>query len=135
MNTRELIAVTLSVDQAKINLYAAVSDDFNPIHVDPAYAAQGPMGGIIAHGTMSLNLVWQSLLRSIPDLNWAGVAIDIRFLRPVRLGDTITSGGRIRDEADGGDYAVWVVNQRGEEVISGTLVLGEGLSVAQAAAG
>jgi 3-hydroxybutyryl-CoA dehydratase len=112
--------VSLTVDQAKIDLYAAVSDDFNPIHVDPAFAAQTAMGGVIAHGTMSLNLIWQSLARSLPELDMEGVTLDVRFLRPVRIGDTIASGGERRGD---GAYDVWISNQRDEQVIAGTLVI------------
>ncbi len=49
----------MEIDQAAINAYARITDDFNPIHTDPTFAATTPMGGVIAHGTMSLNLIWQ----------------------------------------------------------------------------
>jgi 3-hydroxybutyryl-CoA dehydratase len=117
----DLSPVSLTVDQDKINLYADVSDDYNPIHVDPAFAAGTAMGGVIAHGTMSLNLVWQSLRSTFPDMGWHGVSIDIRFLRPVRVGDTITGGGRALE--DGAGYEIWVLNQKGEQVIKGTAVV------------
>lgn len=132
--THALVPVSLAVDQDKIDLYAAVSDDFNPIHIDSEFAAGTAMGGIIAHGTMSLNLVWQSLRRSIPDISWSEVSIEIRFLRPVRVGDTVTSGGRAPEDSDGRNYAIWVTNQRGEQVISGALDIGGRRPMATAAA-
>jgi 3-hydroxybutyryl-CoA dehydratase len=117
----DLSPVSLTVDQQKINLYADVSDDYNPIHVNPEFAATTSMGGVIAHGTMSLNLIWQSILATFPGIAWEGVALDVRFLRPVRLGDTITGGGRKLD--DDGAFEVWVVNDREEPVIKGAAIL------------
>jgi 3-hydroxybutyryl-CoA dehydratase len=129
----ELSPVSLTVDQEKITLYADVSDDYNPIHVDPGFAATTSMGGVIAHGTMSLNLIWQSILATFPDLAWKGVALDVRFLRPVRLGDTITGGGRRLD--DDGAFEVWVINDRDEPVIKGAAILPGVAPMALAAAG
>jgi acyl dehydratase len=60
-NRAELECVSKIVDRAAIRLYAEITDDFNPIHVDPEFAATTPMRGIIAHGMLSLNLIWQSL--------------------------------------------------------------------------
>jgi 3-hydroxybutyryl-CoA dehydratase len=117
----QLNPVSLTVDQQKISLYAEVSDDYNPIHIDPDFAARTAMGGVIAHGTMSLNLIWQSLRGTFPQIDWQGVSIDIRFLRPVRLGDTITGGGRALE--NGAGYEIWVVNQKDEQVIKGTAVV------------
>lgn len=115
-----LVPVSMVIDQARINRYAAVIDDFNPIHVDPEFARQSAMGGIIAHGTLSLNLIWQSVRATFPEAGLAGARLDVRFQKPVRLGDTITGGGR---SADGGGFEVWVKNQNGETVISGQLSL------------
>ena len=42
------------VDFQAILNYADVTNDYNPIHVDKEFAAKSPMGGVIAHGTMSL---------------------------------------------------------------------------------
>ncbi|MDX5362448.1 MAG: MaoC family dehydratase [Alphaproteobacteria bacterium] len=113
-----LTPVSLTVDAGKINLYAEVTDDFNPLHVDPAFAATTPMGGVIAHGTMSLALIWQSLAQTFGDAKTAGAEVEIRFTRPVRIGDTVTAGGEPDPETPG-RYRVWVKNQDGQPVIDG----------------
>lgn len=56
-----LKTVRLVVDQETILRYARITGDFNPLHVDPELAAKSAMGGVIAHGTLSMNLIWQSL--------------------------------------------------------------------------
>ena len=115
---RELLPVTRLVDQDMINQYATVSDDFNPVHVDPEFAAASPLGRTIAHGTLSLNLVWEALMKTHKEVDWSGVSIDVRFVRPVFVGDRITSGGVRRPD---GEYDVWILNQDDDPVISGTL--------------
>ncbi len=114
----ELQPVSRCVDRAAILLYAEITDDFNPIHIDPEFARQTPMGGIIAHGMLSLNFIWQSLRASLGQDFVCNADLRIRFVRPVREGDIVTAGGRRRS---GGDiYDVWVRNQKGEDAIVGT---------------
>jgi 3-hydroxybutyryl-CoA dehydratase len=62
---KQLKASTRHVDFDTIMAYAAVTNDYNPIHVDKAFAAKSPMGGIIAHGTMSVALIWQALRNTL----------------------------------------------------------------------
>lgn len=115
---RTLEPVTLQVDMPAILAYAEITGDFNPLHVDPVFAAATPMGGVIAHGTLSMNLVWQSLARSFGPQALAGSRLELRFARPVRAGDTVQAGGTESAEAPG-RFEVWVRNQDGVAVIEG----------------
>ena len=115
-----LKTVRLVADYETILRYARITGDFNPIHVDAAFAATTAMGGIIAHGTMSMNLIWQSLRMTLGEEAAKGGTLDIRFARPVRVGDTVEAGGVAQPETPG-CYAVWVRNQDGVNVIEGTL--------------
>jgi len=118
---QELSPVALDVDQAAIGRYAVVTGDYNPIHVDPEFAAKTEMGGVIAHGTMSLNLIWQALEKTLGRAVLPSVELDIRFRRPVRPGDRIEAGGTL-DES-GSSYLVWARNQQGDNVIEGNAIL------------
>ena len=81
----------LEVDQARIDAFAACTEDFQWIHVDRERAAAGPFGGTIAHGFLTL-----SLLPKLTGGGWAGeLGLDamlnygldrVRFLTPVRAG-------------------------------------------------
>lgn len=118
----ELDPASRLVDRASIRAYAEVTGDFNPIHLDPEFAARTPMKGIIAHGMLSLNMIWQALSKTLGADAIARIDIDIRFIKPVREDDTVTGSGRLM--ADGTDtYEVWVENQAGEKVITGTATL------------
>ncbi|WP_114857351.1 MaoC family dehydratase [Azospirillum brasilense] len=119
-----LTPVTKRIDRAAIRLYAELTDDFNPIHVDPDFAATTPMKGIIAHGLLSVNLLWQSVRRSLGEAAVSDATLDIRFLRPVREDDVVTAGGQRRPDGDG--YDVWIDNQHGETVIAGRMLHGAG---------
>ncbi|MCC5988550.1 MAG: MaoC family dehydratase [Pararhodobacter sp.] len=116
----ELAPAALDVNSTVIAHYARLTDDFNPIHVDPDFAATTPMGGIIAHGMLSMSLIWQALARSLGQAGRERIELKVRFTRPVRLGDTVTAGGRLLPDASPACYEVWVQNQAGDPVIVGT---------------
>ena len=81
----------ITVDQARIDAFAAVTEDHQFIHVDPARAAQTPFGGTIAHGFLTLSLLSAMHYNAIPDIAGTLHAVNygferIRFLSPVRSG-------------------------------------------------
>lgn len=78
------------VTQAKIDRYAELSGDFNPLHVDPAAAAASEFGGTIAHGPISLQAGFRSICSWLgePALG-AGTTISVTYRYPVRPGDTV----------------------------------------------
>lgn len=119
-NRPELVTVSKTIDRSAIRLYAEITDDFNPIHVDPEFAATTPMRGIIAHGMLSLNLIWQSLRATYGAGAAEGAKLDVRFVRPVRENDVVSAGGRLQPGSTDA-YDVVVANQEGEPVITGTL--------------
>jgi acyl dehydratase len=80
------------------------------------------MRGIIAHGMLSLNLVWQSLRATYGAAAAEGAQLDVRFVRPVRENDVVSASGR-QQPGSAGTYDVVVVNQTSEPVITGTLRL------------
>jgi acyl dehydratase len=87
------------VDQARIDAFAAVTDDHQFIHVDPKAAAKTPFGGTIAHGFLTLSLLSRmaadAMLR--PETIRMGVNYGfekVRFLAPVRSGKRVR--GRFR---------------------------------------
>lgn len=114
--------IEFRVTRQAIQRYAEISRDFNPIHLDDAFAAATPMGGVIAHGTMSLNLIWQSLTATFGPASARGARLNARFVQPVRIGDELRVGSAHRMSAPG-TYDVWVANTSGVKVIDGQLSL------------
>ena len=113
-----LVTKAMTVGEAQVQAYAELSGDHNPLHLDEAFARTTPHGRRIAHGTLSLNLLWQSIDQTFG--NAEGFSLEVRFLKPVYLGDTVTTGSDGSQDADG-RLEVWVRNQHGETVISGSL--------------
>lgn len=112
------------IQQIQLTRYAGASGDFNPIHQDEAFAKAAGMGGIFAHGMLSMGFVAQSVT------DWVGVGrvrkISVRFAALVRPGDVITCHGKVLDKrpAEGGrdwdaELELWAENQTGEKVVTG----------------
>ena len=86
-----------TITETDLALFAAVSGDFDPIHVDEAYARTTPFGRRIAHGGLSLALlstVSALISRRARDRGSRGASVSlgydrIRFLTPVFVGDTL----------------------------------------------
>ena len=118
--TGHLVTTTMKVDMESVRAYAELTDDYNPIHLDPVFAATTPMGGVIAHGTMSVCLLWQAIFRNFTPEELSTAELDVRFVKPVRLGETLEAGGQ-RNAEDPGLYNVWVRADDGVERLAGTL--------------
>lgn len=87
----------LEVTQDRVNLFAEATDDHQWIHTDPERAKDGPFGGPIAHGFLSLSLAvkfWTELLEV------TGVATKVNYgLDRVRFVSPVTVGARVRMNA------------------------------------
>ncbi len=109
------------IRQIQLTRYAGASLDFNPIHQDDEFARAAGMGGVFAHGMLSMGFVAQVLT------DWAGAGsvrkLGVRFIAIVRLKDVITCRGRVLATSSKDDHTVdldvWAENQRGEKVITG----------------
>jgi 3-hydroxybutyryl-CoA dehydratase len=120
----DLPSVAKTLSQEKIDRYARASGDFNPIHVDPAFAAQTPFGGTIAHGMLLLAYLSEMLTSAFGQAWLAGGRLKIRFKGAARPQDTVTVGGRVqrvKDEHEG--RRLWCdvecLNQRAEVLVTG----------------
>ncbi len=117
--------VTKQLTQAKIDRYALVGGDGNPLHTDPEFAAKTQFGGTIAHGMLLLAYLSEMLTAAFGERWLASGRLKVRFRAPARPGDTLTTGGRI-DRVEGGRVvcAVDCRNQRGELLVSGEAEIG-----------
>ena len=90
------------IDQERVNTFAEVTEDRQWIHIDEEAAAQGPFGGTIAHGFLTLALL--SYLNTFNAVMPQGAAMfinygsdKVRFLNPVKVGSRIRSVGTLKD--------------------------------------
>ncbi len=124
------------IDQDRVNAFAQCTEDRQYIHVDVEAAKQGPFGGTIAHGFLTLSLL--SYFGFQNEIVPAGVKTvvnyglnKVRFLSPVRVGSSIRNRAVLKEVADKGEGRVLMtventVEIQGEEraaMIAETLTL------------
>ncbi len=115
------------ITQVDLVKYAGASGDYNPIHTVEAFAKEKGLGGVIAHGMLTMGYVGQMLT----DFAWPLFDLtdySVRFRAMVRPGDTILCKGKITRVAKDGDMTVATVqvfaeNLSGETVVKGTATL------------
>ena len=106
-----------------IELFAIMSGDVNPAHVDEAFAQSDMFHKIIAHGMWGGALISTVLGTQLPGPGAIYLGQSLRFRRPVGLGDTITVAVKVTEknpEKHRVTLECQATNQRGEVVISGT---------------
>jgi len=112
-----------TVTQRDIDLFATVTGDVNPAHVDAAYAQTDMFHHIIIHGMWGAGLISAVLGTKLPGPGTIYLGQDLRFRHPVSLGDTITATLTVQEKRpEKGDVILDCVctNQDGKSVITGT---------------
>ncbi len=116
---------TKTISEADVVLFAGVSGDTNPLHLDAEYARKTRFGARIAHGILTAGLISTVIGTRLPGTGAVYLAQSLKFLKPVYLGDTVTATAyvrQVRDRDDGGQVLTLetiCVNQRGERVLEG----------------
>ena len=114
---------TLTADD--IALFAVMSGDINPAHLDKAYAEKSMFHRIIGHGMWGGALISAVLGTRLPGPGTIYLGQDLRFRKPVGVGDTITvtvTAKEKKPEKHVISFDCLAVNQNGDEVITGTAV-------------
>ncbi len=86
---------TKTISETDIYLYAGVSGDFNPAHIDESYARQTFFKTRIAHGMLVAGLISAVLGMQLPGPGAIYVKQELNFLGPVRIGDTVTARAEV----------------------------------------
>ena len=82
--------LTKEVTDRDIELFAEVSTDRNPVHLDDAYAADTIFAGRIAHGMLTAGLISAVIGEQLPGHGSVYLGQSLKFLAPVRPGDIVT---------------------------------------------
>ena len=81
--------VERTITQDQLNAYSEASGDYNPLHLDPAFAATTQFGGIIAHGMLNLALVSESMGRAYGKAWLESGTLSVKFKGAAYLGDRL----------------------------------------------
>ena len=125
------------VTEADIAAFAAVSGDDNPLHLDKAYAETTPFKGPIAHGMLSAAFISAVLGTQLPGPGAVYISQSLRFKRPVRAGDQVTTRVTVEtvDEAKALVTLKTVVLVNGKTAVDGEAVVTAPRRPAEAEAG
>ncbi len=113
---------TKTVTETDVIMYAGVSGDFNPAHIDAEHAKGTMFGQRIAHGMLSAGFISNVLGTQLPGPGTIYMGQELRFVKPVYIGDTVTAICTVIDrvpEKNRLKLETIVTNQKGEKVITG----------------
>jgi 3-hydroxybutyryl-CoA dehydratase len=117
---------TKTVSEADVYLFAGVTGDFNPAHVDEEYAKKTYFGTRIAHGLLSAGFISTVLGNRLPGPGSIYLRQELTFLGVVKIGDTITARVEVT-EIDTVKGRVKLLttcdNQEGTRVLTGEAVV------------
>ena len=123
MKVGDTASITRTLTYRDIELFAIVSGDVNPVHLDEDFAQSSRFHKIVAHGMWGGALISAVLGTQLPGPGAIYLGQSLRFRHPVGLGDTLTVTVRVAEknaEKHRVTLECQATNQHGEVVISGT---------------
>ncbi len=111
-----------TVTEADVVLFAGVSGDLNPAHVNAQEAEKGMFKQRIAHGMLSASFISTVLAMSLPGPGTIYLSKELRFTTPVFFGDTVTATCTVTEKIDAKNrikLETVARNQHGDVVIEG----------------
>jgi 3-hydroxybutyryl-CoA dehydratase len=124
IGTQATLSRTITEDD--ILLFALVSGDHNPIHLDAEYAEKSLFGKRIAHGFLIGSLISAVLGNDMPGPGSIYLGQTLKFLAPIHIGDTVTVTVKvveIREEKRIITLHTGCTNQHGTLVLSGEAIV------------
>ena len=112
-----------TITETDVYLFAGITGDLNPAHVNEQASSLTPFGGCIAHGILSAGLISAVLAMKLPGPGTIYLGQELKFTKPVRFGDTITATCTISElipEKNIAKLDTICTNQNGQVVIQGT---------------
>ena len=121
------VTFSKTVGESDIYLFAGITGDLHPNHVNDAYMAQTPYGRRIAHGALLVGFMSGASSKFLLEAK-VGPAVSygfdrVRFIKGVPIGDTITVEYKVTEKVPEKSLSlaqVTVTNQRGEVVAAAT---------------
>lgn len=118
-------SLTRTLTKQDIQLFATVTGDMNPAHLDETYAKTDIFRQIVGHGMWTGSIFSTLFGMYLPGPGTIYLSQTLRFLRPVRLGETITATVRVtgKGEKQQVTFKTLCVNEAGEHVLEGEAVV------------
>lgn len=122
MKIGDSASFTKTVTDTDVYMFAGITGDFNPAHVNQVEAEKGMFGKRIAHGMLSAGFISAVLGTLLPGPGTIYMGQELRFTKPVAIGDTITATATVAEmiiEKNRVILDTVCTNQNGEIVIKG----------------
>lgn len=84
-------------DEREVRLFAEITGDQNPVHLDSEYAAKGKFGKTIVHGILLAGLISKIIGMELPGKGSIYLEQDLQFKKPVFVGENVTAKVKITD--------------------------------------
>lgn len=115
-----------TISESDVYLFAGITGDLNPVHVDAEFAKATPFGARVAHGPLTFSLCAGLLGTELPGVGTVAVTNEVAYEAPVYIGDTIevkVEVAALDMERNRATMAVTWHNQSRTQVASGTMVV------------
>jgi acyl dehydratase len=122
----EEASFTKTITETDVYLFAGISGDFNPMHLNEEFAKRTPFRTRIAHGALPQSLIARVLGMMLPGLGTIALEIRCRFKAPTLFGDTITAKAKVAEKLEDKRWVRMVLtwtNQREETIAEGEAVV------------
>jgi 3-oxoacyl-[acyl-carrier protein] reductase len=115
--------LTHTITKGDVETFAALTGDFNPLHVDEAFASTTMFHKPVVHGMLSASFISTMIGTQLPGSGALWTSQSLEFLRPAFQGDTITVVSTVTQKSESSRMLVLatsITNQHGQELIKGT---------------
>ena len=123
----EKVQVSKTISETDVSLFAGISGDFNPVHVNKIEAEDSIFGKQVAHGFLVGSLLSNAIGMRLPGPGTIYMEQDMKFKKPVHIGDTVTAllevAEILNEEKNILKLTTQVINQHGTLVIDGYAVV------------
>jgi 3-hydroxybutyryl-CoA dehydratase len=126
MNIGDAAEFAKTVTETDVTLFAGITGDFNPAHINEDYAKGTLFKGRIAHGMLSAGFVSAALAMKLPGAGTIYLSQSMEFKAPVRIGDTVTARVEVKEkmtEKNRVKFRTTCVNQNGALLMDGEAVV------------
>lgn len=118
---------TKTISESDVYLFAGITGDMNPVHINAVEAGKSPFQGRIVHGVLLLGFVSNVIGMKLPGPGTIYMEQNCKFLRPVKIGDTITASVEIVEILNAEKRILKlntsIYNQEGDMVVGGYAVV------------
>lgn len=115
-----------TITATDVRLFAELTGDHNPVHLDEEFARKGRFGRRIVHGMLTASLISSVLANKLPGEGSVYLSQSLKFVAPAYLDDTVTARVtviKIRDDKPIATLETVCLNQAGDTLVKGEAVV------------